>query len=499
MQPRKPTSVPRKSTSPGDSKRTQYDPKPSPNNSTSDLEATPRTTAKSTTVEPQCGNETNDKRVEEICEARTTPVSDRVAAMEGAIPRMSTILEDILARLAKMEAPEQQQPTTQESLTEAVNTLRGDVNVLLEDKSTLLPKEKNSENIGHTVPSEQELPLAEVPKKTPTLADLAALMKAQEEDSHPAISKNFNNLEKSSLPSASRRTYASKAKSKIKKSPRSGISRAPHYETTSSEESDSNLEECHNSSDDENGTAVAPFALRDKGPKHPGLASLQPSDGRYDKLLSYRYYRLKRVIQTRNSSSTTRLISLIKNLELTFSERKFDGKDPILILDFLARFTEECDILGMTEGQAFMALPKFLAKTAATQYRARQHGGHAGGITAWPEAVQYLLRTYATPGAIRRATSDLRTIRQLPDEDESAYAARINEAAYRCGNIHLEDEKMTFFVDGLQPELRTTVARYREDQPRHEMTLERLVHHAQDEGDALRARIIAEGERVRKR
>ena len=153
----------------------------------------------------------------------------------------------------------------------------------------------------------------------------------------------------------------------------------------------------------------------------------------------------------------------------------------------------------MTEGQAFMEFPTFLAKTAATQYRARQHGGHVGEITAWPEAVQYLLRNYETPGVIRRAASYLRTIRQLPDEDESAYAARINEAAYRCGNIHLEDEKMTFFVDGLQPELRTTVARYREDQPRHEMTLERLVHHAQDEGDALRARIIAEGERVSKR
>ena len=98
--------------------------------------------------------------------------------MEGPIPRMSTILEDILARLAKMEAPQQQQPKTQESLPEAVNTLRGDVNVLLEDKPTLLPKEKNSENIGHTIPNEQELPLVEVPKKTPTLAHLAALMNA---------------------------------------------------------------------------------------------------------------------------------------------------------------------------------------------------------------------------------------------------------------------------------------------------------------------------------
>ena len=114
-----------------------------------------------------------------------------------------------------------------------------------------------------------------------------------------------------------------------------------------------------------------------------------------------------------------------------------------------------------------MVLPKFLAKTAATQHRACQHGGHAGGITAWTEAVQYLLRTFATPGAIRRATEDLRTIRQLPDEEESEYAAIINDAAYRCGNIHLEDHKMTFFVDRLQSELSTTAARYREHQPRN--------------------------------
>ena len=74
--------------------RTQYDLKPSAKDSTSDLEATPRTTAKPVKVDPHCGNETNNKCVESIFEASTTPVSDRVAAMEGAIPRMSTILED---------------------------------------------------------------------------------------------------------------------------------------------------------------------------------------------------------------------------------------------------------------------------------------------------------------------------------------------------------------------------------------------------------------------
>ena len=98
--------------------------------------------------------------------------------------------------MRKWKTPEQQQPITQESLTEAVNTLRGDVNVLLEDKSTLLSKEKKFTDTGHRGPGEQELPLSEVSKKTPTFADIAALMTAQEEDSHPAISKTFQNLEK---------------------------------------------------------------------------------------------------------------------------------------------------------------------------------------------------------------------------------------------------------------------------------------------------------------
>ena len=76
---------------------------------------------------------------QEIFEETITLVFYHVASMEGAISHMTTILDDILARLGKMEAPEQQKPTTQDTLTEAVNTLRGNVNVLEEDP-TVEPK-----------------------------------------------------------------------------------------------------------------------------------------------------------------------------------------------------------------------------------------------------------------------------------------------------------------------------------------------------------------------
>ena len=141
-------------------------------------------------------------------------------------------------------------------------------------------------------------------------------------------------------------------------------------------------------------------------------------------------------------------------------EEKFTGTDPIQIFDILTKLVEECDTLDMSEAQAFMALPRFLKSVAQAQYRAMQNGLKSGGFSYWPEGIQYLLRMYATPAAIRNAMSDLRMTRQVAGEDETAYAARIIQATYRCGNVHSEYEKMTFYVDGLMPNIRTTFARF---------------------------------------
>ena len=83
--------------------------------------------------------------------------------------------------------------------------------------------------------------------------------------------------------------------------------------------------------------------------------------------MSYRYYRLSRQSHKRYNTTTWNLHKMIKNLDLTLKERKFDGTYPILVFDFLARFTEECDTLRMNEGQAFVALPHFLKGNAERQ------------------------------------------------------------------------------------------------------------------------------------
>ena len=103
----------------------------------------------------------------------------------------------------------------------------------------------------------------------------------------------------------------------------------------------------------------------------------------------------------------------------------------------------------MIEAQAFMVLPQFLTGTAKTQYRAAQREPRSRYLACWPEEVQYFLRTYANQGAIRDAVQQLRGLRQDDNEGERAFVARINEAAYRCGNFHEKDEKITFYVDEL--------------------------------------------------
>ena len=104
----------------------------------------------------------------------------------------------------------------------------------------------------------------------------------------------------------------------------------------------------------------------------------------------------------------------------------------------------------MSEARAFISLPKFLADAAETQFRTNLRGGSRRRcFTCWPEAIEYLLSTYATAASMREALQTLGNILQASTEAGGDYGKSLNEAKFRCGNIHEEDEKMTYYVYGL--------------------------------------------------
>ena len=66
-----------------------------------------------------------------------------------------------------------------------------------------------------------------------------------------------------------------------------------------------------------------------------------------------------------------------------------------------------------------------------------------GGVSCWPEAVQYLLKNYAQNQHISAAISELRGTRQTESEDERHFSVRLNQAMHKCGNVHSQLEVIT--------------------------------------------------------
>ncbi|CAN8070210.1 unnamed protein product [Agarophyton chilense] len=244
--------------------------------------------------------------------------------------------------------------------------------------------------------------------------------------------------------------------------------------SSESDSSDSSVEvaRCERSSRSKRSTAThGVICARTKERKHIGLKELKPTNSLFKILLSYRYYRL----EDSSLDSTPR--------------------DPILVLHFLARFVAEADILGMNEGQAYIALPYLLRGLAEDQYHSVRGTSRAseGGVTCWPEAVQYLLSSNATNPAIQQAIRGLRDTRQRPDESGTDYSTLLNKAFHRFGNVYPAEERCTMFIDGLDPAIRIIAARRREDRPK--ATYLELEEFVGAEGEALRAR--TPGSRVR--
>ena len=187
------------------------------------------------------------------------------------------------------------------------------------------------------------------------------------------------------------------------------------------------------------------FWERRRGPKHNGISVIQPSNTAFGRLLDYCFYRLARHKASRSSRETGKVRALLKQMELTMKSRKFSGNDPILIFEFLHKFVEEAGTLGMSESQAYLAVPYFLVNPALNEFDTTRAASKVGSISVWPEVVNYLLSTYATPSAIRQAVAEFRAVKQAATETEDVYAQRVNKATYQCGNAFDEYEKMTVF------------------------------------------------------
>lgn len=100
--------------------------------------------------------------------------------------------------------------------------------------------------------------------------------------------------------------------------------------------------------------------------------------------MSYRSYWLTITTERRWLWDTAEFRVHIKNLDITLKNHLFNGNDPINIFDLLTRFVNESDMLNVSQAQASIAIPTFLADPMETQFvptsgeRPATMGYHAG-------------------------------------------------------------------------------------------------------------------------
>ena len=422
--------------------------------------------------------------------------------------QLQTELENIKNTLL-----EQEEKQHQTSLEFEVRQLRTDINTIMESRSVINQSVRNQEVKDVNLPPQGVHPeeRADIKAEYPYVKDHSG----NEENILDKLKKRIKYLELQRT--RSYRPYGNnQTSSRNPREDRSGYSRHSrrhgfHSRKNDdlSEDSDSDLSERSrgstrsgdnsqgrgrslspplSDSDQEDRDATIPFYSRVKGPRYMGLQTIKPSDETFDRLLNYRYYRLQDVKSTRSARSMLDVSIHLKILQISMKDYIFSGSNSVEVLRFLTRFVEEADTLRKTEAQALVVLPKLMKGTADTRFRASRNGARAGGITAYPEAIQFFLRTYATPSVLREAVNAVRNINQSINENELEYGVRIDEACDKCGNAFTESQKITFYVNGLLESIRTDVANYRESQSRDELKYQELVSKAKDYGDSHRAK-----------
>jgi len=143
---------------------------------------------------------------------------------------------------------------------------------------------------------------------------------------------------------------------------------------------------------------------------------LRAREPAFDGVVSYRRYRLKDTRATLNTEDlrAKKFYKLAGKLrDFNSSIPKFDGKNPVEILRFLAEFQDACDTCAVSEAAATKLVAYFVhgdakAFLAAQAQAGKLLGGRRRTQWTWPHAVHALLSRYGRrlDEGIRRCHED---------------------------------------------------------------------------------------------
>lgn len=144
---------------------------------------------------------------------------------------------------------------------------------------------------------------------------------------------------------------------------------------------------------------------------------------------------------------------------------RFDGAEFIEVLPFLQNFVDLARSIDMSEAEAYVIMPFFVAKDAQQQYESSEQLGGAvsHSIEDCPSAVYWLLRTYATNREINKAVDEFRQILQEPEEDDYGYFKRFEAAHARVGCFLSASALTVAYIESVDQMIRPIFREAREE------------------------------------
>ena len=178
----------------------------------------------------------------------------------------------------------------------------------------------------------------------------------------------------------------------------------------------------------------------------------------FKKAVYFKTYRLHNRSLQYDSSVTKKLSKIRKRMEPEMRPHLFDGSDPITIIPFLEAFRDSCNVNGVHEGAALWLVGYFLRGSAKSKVTARTTSNNAkkkigNRLLTYCQAIDFLLRTYATDDIIARAVDDLKSYKQDSTTSEMAYLEKLWARALRMGSVFQEHDLVDIFLAGLRPEI----------------------------------------------
>ena len=258
------------------------------------------------------GNE-NLETMDEACDRHTQPFNERVKGIEDSLPGLRLAIEDSIARLAQVEqsgAKIDQVTQIQHSLGELNTTISSFKDVVESVKTTLIPNVTQLRSEVNNLMEESSITRRAAEDQSVEDANSGlrltdTLLKGLTQKEPPAtgavqnpVSKVARHPVNKTVHIGSSHTRNTKTPSRSKRnlpkpSPRSGVSRRQIDDNQSTSEDSNDEYVDHRRYEQDYVFLPVPFYKRTKGPKHPGLCSLEVTDKRYDDLVSYCFYRLR--------------------------------------------------------------------------------------------------------------------------------------------------------------------------------------------------------------